>query len=115
MVDSWEYCILCIAFWYRVGDSNPTNPLCVKQPLYQIELTRCRAVGPDPGTLRGTHDLESGAGIEPAISWVATRRHTNLTIRSIADRQRIELCPSDLESVGASRTRPIQRGCTEAP
>lgn len=64
------------------GGLEPNQPSVCKTAALPIELTRCRVVGTDPGTLRGAHDLESGAGIEPAISWVATRRHTNLTIRS---------------------------------
>ena len=101
--------------WYRVRGSNPRQSIC-KNAALPTELTRRGAADPNPGTLRGHHDdVESGARLELAIFWVATRRHTNLTTRSIAGRQRIELCLWDLESLSATRTRPIQRVCTGTP
>lgn len=96
-------------------DSNSRLSPC-KRAALPTELTRRRTIDPNPGVLRGVYDdMESGARFELAISWIAARRHTNLTTRSIAGRQRTELCPPDLESSSATRTRPIQKTRTESP
>ena len=78
----WVFCLHSKSLWWGVRASNPRPPIC-KNGALPTELTPRESVGCCPAALRRTHDdVESGSGVEPEISWVATRRHTNLTTRS---------------------------------
>ena len=96
--------------------SNPRHPIC-KNGALPAELTPRGSVGCGPAARRRTHDdLEGGAGFEPAISWVAARRHAARPPAFVAGRQRIELCPPVLETSSATRARPVRKQIrTETP
>lgn len=107
--------IVCALLWGLTGSNR--RPYSCKESALPAELSPRRAVRCCPAALRrGYDDMEGGAGFGPAISWVAARRHAVRPPAYMASRQRIELCPPDLESSSPTRKRLVRsKACTESP
>lgn len=111
------FSFMVLILWCPVTGSN-RRPSSCKEAALPTELTGRESVGPSPGTRRRTHadDVEGRVRIELTKTGVAIRRLTIRHPARVAGRQRIELCPLDLESGGPTRKRPVRSEArTETP